>query len=67
MRDYYGTCLYCGQNYTKSRIDQDFCKAKCRYKYYYVPVPQCKKCSDKKCKYRDEHKKYAPKECPDRL
>lgn len=66
MKDYYGICWNCKRNFIKSRIDQLFCSNKCRRKYNYIPVPQCKNCSSNHCMIRNEKKKYAPKECPER-
>lgn len=63
MKDYYGKCWNCGRNFTKSRVDQMFCSAKCRSKYSYVTAPRCQKCCNE-CEIRNENRKYAPKECP---
>lgn len=63
MKDYYGRCWKCGRNFTKSRTDQLFCSAKCRSKYSYLPIPHCQECLNE-CEFRNENRKYAPKECP---
>lgn len=63
MKDYRGTCWNCGRNFTKSRTDQMFCSNKCRRKYNYIPVPHCKGCVNE-CEFRNEKRKYAPRECP---
>lgn len=60
-------CWNCGLDYLPSRSDQIFCCKKCRDKYNYIPVPQCKECSNEKCELRNNNRKYAPKNCPGRV
>lgn len=60
-------CLYCRRNYTPSRSDQLFCSTKCRYRYSYIPVPKCNDCDMLNCDLRNTYRKYAPRDCPERV
>lgn len=66
MRDDYGRCFNCGRTFRKSRTDHIYCSAKCRSKDKYIHVPTCKGCLNN-CKFRNEKRVYAPKECPIRV